>query len=61
MEQLPIPKIPEEEQQPIIDLVDKIIQAKTKNPAADTKNLEQQIDGLVYKLYDLTQDEIELM
>ena len=55
---IPIPCASKEQQQPIIDLVDQILIAKEKNPHADTRPLEYQIDQLVYKLYDLTQEEI---
>ena len=55
---IPIPSASKEQQQPIIDLVDQILIAKEKNPHADTRPLEYQIDQLVYKLYDLTQEEI---
>jgi hypothetical protein len=58
---LPIKKILNEEQQPFIDLVDKILAAKKENPAADTSALEQQIDHLVYRLYDLTEEEIKIV
>lgn len=34
--------------------------AKRANPAADTTELEREIDGLVYQLYGLTPDEIKL-
>jgi type II restriction-modification enzyme len=55
---IPIPSASKEQQQPIIDLVDQILIAKKKNSHADTRLLEYQIDQLVYKLYDLTQEEI---
>ena len=66
IEQLPIPKISNTEQQPFIDLVDKIL-AITKNDdylnnstkQAKVKELEHQIDQMVYKLYDLTDEEIK--
>jgi hypothetical protein len=58
---LPIKKIPNEEQQPFIDLVDKILAAKKENPQADTSEWEKEIDGLVYKLYDLTEEEIKVI
>ena len=61
VERITIPKIPEKEQQPIIDLVDKILQVKAKNPDADTKDFGKEIDELVYKLYNLTEDEINLI
>ena len=55
---IPIPSVSKEQQQPIINLVDQILIAKKKNSHADTSLLEGQIDQLVYKLYDLTQEEI---
>jgi hypothetical protein len=68
VEQLPIPKISEKDQQPFIDIVDKIL-AITKdedyleNPEkqAKVKEYENQIDELVYKLYNLTDEEIEII
>ena len=61
MENIPIPSATKEDQQSIIDLVDKILVAKKKNPQADTSDLESQIDKLVYKLYDLSRPEIEVI
>jgi hypothetical protein len=45
----------------IITLVDQILSAKNQNPDADTSHLEKQIDQLVYKLYDLTEEEIKII
>ncbi len=45
----------------IENLVDQILTLKKQNKDADTKNLEAQIDQLVYKLYDLTPEEIEIV
>lgn len=42
----------------IILLVDKILKIKKTSPQADTAELENQIDLIVYRLYDLTYDEI---
>jgi len=61
IEQLPIPKIPESAQQPFITLVDQILDAKKKDPSADTSALERQIDEMVYKLYGLTDEEIAIV
>jgi len=36
-----------------------ILSAKKENPAADTVALEREIDGLVYGLYGLSQEEIQ--
>ena len=42
-------------------LVDQILTAKQKDPDADTSALERQIDQMVYKLYDLTNEEIDII
>jgi len=51
--------------QPIVSqieaLVDKIVEAKKQNKNADTSNWEREIDELVYKLYDLTEEEIKII
>ncbi|QTP02597.1 class I SAM-dependent DNA methyltransferase [Helicobacter pylori] len=62
IERLPIPKITPENQEladKIIALVDKILQAKVKDPKANTQGLEKEIDALVYQLYHLTDEEIK--
>lgn len=43
----------------ITALVDKILQAKEKDPKANTQELEKEIDALVYQLYHLTDEEIK--
>lgn len=45
-------------QESIISLVNKILTVKRTNPNADTSQEECQIDGLVYRLYGLTYDEV---
>jgi type II restriction/modification system DNA methylase subunit YeeA len=45
----------------IESLVDKILAAKKENHAADTSEWEKEIDSLVYKLYDLTEEEIAIV
>jgi len=39
----------------------RILARKRRNPHASTRNLERKIDELVYRLYDLTPDEIRLI
>ncbi|MBD3839573.1 MAG: hypothetical protein IE878_04190, partial [Epsilonproteobacteria bacterium] len=53
------PKISQEEQQPFIDLVDKIMELKAQKE--DTKELENQIDRKVYELYGLSEEEIKVV
>ena len=59
VEKLPIPQINEVEQIQFVDLVDKILQAKTANK--DTSALERKIDTLVYAIYGLSPEEISLI
>jgi site-specific DNA-methyltransferase (adenine-specific) len=61
VEQIPIPQISEKEQQPFIKLVDKILKIKKETPQADTESIENQINTLVYNLYNLTPDEIKII
>lgn len=56
---IPIPDATAEQQKPIIELVDKILQAKKADAGADTSAEEAEIDRLVYALYGLTAEEIE--
>ncbi len=64
LEKIPIPKITEKNQEladKIIVLVDKILEAKAKDPKANTQKLEKEIDALVYQLYNLTDEEIKII
>ncbi|WP_300732077.1 type II restriction endonuclease [uncultured Helicobacter sp.] len=45
----------------IIKCVDRILESKAKDSALDTSKLESQIDSLVYKLYNLTKDEVTII
>ncbi|MGN8381988.1 DUF7149 domain-containing protein [Helicobacter pylori] len=64
VETLPIPQITKSNKptaDKIIALVDKILQAKEKDPKANTQGLEKEIDALVYQLYHLTDEEIKII
>ena len=61
LEQLPIPKASIEQQNPIVELINKIMEKKQSNSAADISLLEREIDRLVYKLYNLTDEEIAVI
>ena len=58
---LPIVVPTEDEQRPIIALVDEILEAKASDPEACTADKEKQIDNLIYSLYNLTCDEIKIV
>ena len=59
IEQLPIKDISEEEQLPFVEIVDKILLGKKNRE--ETSILEDEIDQMVYKLYDLTEEEIRIV
>ena len=61
LETIPIKDISTKEQQIFIDKVNKIIELKQNNINADTYKLENEIDELVYKLYNLSEKEIEII
>ena len=56
---LPIPDIALAQQQPVVDLVDRILAAKRADPAADIATLEAELDRLVSTLYGLATPEIK--
>lgn len=59
IEQIPVKYLSDEEEKPFENLVRKIIELKKQNQ--DTTELEKEIDQLVYKLYGLTNEEIQLV
>ncbi|MBI9038574.1 MAG: Eco57I restriction-modification methylase domain-containing protein [Bacteroidales bacterium] len=56
---IPIPKISTEKQKPFETVVNKII--NKKELGEDTTTEEQQIDLMVYKLYELTYEEVKII
>ena len=56
-EAITVPKLSEVRQRPLARVIDQISAAKATNPAADPGKLEEQIDWLVYDLYDLSNEE----
>ena len=59
--ELPIPKLTAAQQQPFTNLVDQILATKTKDQNIDITELENQINKLVYQLYELNIDEIKII
>ena len=58
---LPIPDVPPEQQEPTIELVDQILDAKRIEPNANVSQLENEIDQVVYSLYNLTPEELAIV
>ncbi len=64
VEKLPIPKINSKNQKiadELINLADEILKAKEQNKNANTQELENKINSIVYKLYNLTEEEIKII
>ncbi|MCB0538316.1 MAG: Eco57I restriction-modification methylase domain-containing protein [Bacteroidetes bacterium] len=59
VKELPIPKISETQELEIVKLAERIIELKKGE--SETIALENEIDQLVYQLYDLTEEEIEII
>ncbi|ECH5512236.1 class I SAM-dependent DNA methyltransferase [Campylobacter coli] len=62
LEKLPIPKINSKNQKladELINLVDEILKAKEQDKNANTSPLEEKINNMVYKIYNLTEEEIK--
>ncbi|OLQ25691.1 restriction endonuclease [Helicobacter pylori] len=64
LEKIPIPQITSKNQElahKITDCAKAILEAKEKDPKANTQELEKEIDALVYQLYNLTDEEIKII
>ena len=61
IKQLPIIKTPLSKQQPFITLVNLILQAKKEDSKADISAWERRINEMVYKLYNLSYNEIKVI
>jgi hypothetical protein len=61
IEMLPIKEPTEVEELLLEKLVDQILNAKKSDPNTDTTALETEIDQMVYQLYNLTAEEIQII
>ena len=59
--QLPIAPTDDQQKSFIESKVDQILSLKKENPQADTSALEREIDLMVYELYGLSEEEIEIV
>ena len=59
--QIPIPSIKPEQKVLIGKIVNQILATKRTNPDADVSELENEIDQIVYLLYDLTSEDIAIV
>ncbi|EAH8850581.1 class I SAM-dependent DNA methyltransferase [Campylobacter lari] len=64
VEKFPIPKINSKNEKlanELVSLVDEILKAKEQDKKADTKTQEAKINSIVYKLYNLNEEEISII
>lgn len=61
LEQLPIIDLSDNDRAKLEGLVTRIIDLRTTDPKADVSALEGEIDGLVYGLYGLSEDEVRVV
>lgn len=64
MKRYPIPVINIENEYLVMkieSIIQEIIDFRKENPSGDTTAKEKQIDSLIYKLYELTEDEIRII
>ena len=61
LERLPIPKVDSKTEAEFIQIVQEILEKKKVDSTIDTPTLESKLDNLVYQLYNLSDDEIELI
>lgn len=59
--EFPIKKVSKRIQNSFIKLVDKILYIKNEDTQADVESLEQTIDVMVYKLYELSYEEVRVI
>ncbi|MXW24869.1 MAG: class I SAM-dependent DNA methyltransferase [Dehalococcoidia bacterium] len=58
VERIPVPRVSQAEQEPLVELVDNILAAKAADADADTEGRERELDRLVYELYGLIPEEV---
>jgi len=61
VERIPVPSVPAKRRRPIVGRIDRILRLKETGSNADARELESQLDRLIYQLYGLTAKEIELV
>ncbi len=61
LEKLPLPELNTSNKTHLNEITQSILNARRLNRSLNTSELEQQIDQLVYKLYDLTLEEIAVV
>ena len=61
VENFPIPQAPKSKKGDVAKIVEKILREKTSDPSIDTSDLEFEMNHLIFKLYELTEEESKVM
>ena len=61
LERLPIPAMSDADREKLNNMADQVMEAKCINPTENTCELEKEIDQIVYLLYGLTPEEIQIV
>ena len=59
LEEMTIPEVDKKTEKEIVNLVEKVIEGKKKG--IDMRELEEEVDRLVYELYELSEEEIKII
>ena len=59
--EMPVPRLSPSEQQPFVDATDRILKTLETDSLPDVTTLEDKLHRLVYKLYGLRNDEVEIV
>ena len=61
VETIPVPRSSAESRGPVVDGIDQMLRLKAAGSEGDTTELERHLDHLIYSLYGLTEEEIEVV
>ena len=61
VEEIPIPSVPVEQRRPVVERIDRMLRLKETGSHAHARELECQLDRLIFALYGLTAKESELV
>ena len=61
VETIPVPRSSAEDRSPVVDRIDQMLRLKAAGSEGDTTELERHLDHLIYSLYGLTDQEIEVV
>ena len=61
VENFPIPQVSKSKKKDVVKIVEKILRKKTSDISLDTSDLEFEMNRLIFNLYELTEEESDVM